>query len=252
MCGDPIAVLSDIHGNRRALEAVLAEIERRRILRLVNLGDSLYGPFDPRPVADRLVELRVPTVSGNEDRVLVLPDQAPRTAAAPLSRAARFTLARLDAEHLAWLRALPRTAVVGDSFLCHGAPSDDETYLLSAVVSGSLAVRPSVDVEALLEGITQPLVLCGHDHTPRALTVAGRLVVNPGSVGCPAYTHDVPAPHAVKNGSSHARFAVVTPVCGGFAAEWVAVPYDAAGAAAEARANGFADWGTWIATGRAA
>jgi len=61
-CG-PIAVLSDIHGNVRALDAVLAEIARRGIRRVVNLGDCLYGPFDPRPAAERLMAFAAPTVS---------------------------------------------------------------------------------------------------------------------------------------------------------------------------------------------
>jgi predicted phosphodiesterase len=43
----PVAVLSDIHGNRWALEAVLDDISRRGIRDMVNLGDSLYGPLDP-------------------------------------------------------------------------------------------------------------------------------------------------------------------------------------------------------------
>jgi predicted phosphodiesterase len=116
---ETVAVLSDIHGNARALDAVLAEIARRGVRRIVHLGDCLYGPFDPRPVAERLMELGIPGVSGNEDRVLL--DQEPK------SKAARFTQAQLGAHHLAWLASLPRTMEFGTALLCHGTPTDDTT-----------------------------------------------------------------------------------------------------------------------------
>jgi predicted phosphodiesterase len=240
---EPIAILSDIHGNLRALDAVLAEIERRGVRRIVNLGDCLYGPFDPRPAADRLIALGLPTVSGNEDRVLL--------GEHPLSRTAALTRARLTPSHVAWIGSLPRTAVVAGMFLCHGTPTDDETYLLSSVSAGALTLRASSEIDALVGSISQRILLCGHDHTPRVVEAGGRLLVNPGSVGCPAYTHDVPEAHVVENGSAHARFALIFPAAHGVSVESIGVAYDAPAAAAEARANGFADWATWIAAGRA-
>ena len=67
----PIAVLADIHGNRWALEAVLEDIRRRGIREMVNLGDCLYGPLDPAGTARLLLELDMPAVRGNEDRILL-------------------------------------------------------------------------------------------------------------------------------------------------------------------------------------
>jgi predicted phosphodiesterase len=247
---EPIAVLSDIHGNVRALDAVLGEIARRGIRRVVNLGDCLYGPFDPRPAAERLMGLDIPTVSGNEDRVLVGTDSASRTAAPPLSRVAKFTRARLEPRHFAWLASLPLTTTDGDALLCHGTPTDDTVYLLSRVSAGALAMRSGGEIDALLGSVAQRLVLCGHDHTQRLAVRGEQVIVNPGSAGCPAYVDDAPEDHVVENGSSHARFAVVHPGSGFHAAEWLAVPYDAPRAAAEARANGFPEWAMWIATGR--
>ncbi len=66
-----LAVISDIHGNRWALEAVLEDIERRGVRETVNLGDSLYGPLDPAGTAQILLQLNQPTVRGNEDRIIV-------------------------------------------------------------------------------------------------------------------------------------------------------------------------------------
>ena len=80
MSRNRIAVLSDIHGNIRALDAVLDDIARRRIDRIANLGDCLYGPFDPVPVAERLL---VEASGGG-----------------PVSRTACFTLERLSETHL--------------------------------------------------------------------------------------------------------------------------------------------------------
>lgn len=52
-----IAVISDIHGNSFALEAVKVDIERRRVDRVVNVGDSVFGPLDPAGTADQLLEM---------------------------------------------------------------------------------------------------------------------------------------------------------------------------------------------------
>ena len=66
-----VAVISDVHGNRWALAAVLEDIDRRGIRDIVNLGDSLYGPLAPAETAEILLGLDLPTVRGNEDRLIV-------------------------------------------------------------------------------------------------------------------------------------------------------------------------------------
>jgi len=244
---DPrLAVLSDIHGNARALEAVLADIARRKIERIVNLGDCLYGPFDPRPAADRLLGTDWPTVSGNEDRCLV------EQTALAASATARFTRRWLHVEHVTWLEALPRTRRIGDGLAFHGQPDDDTAYLLTRP-DGTGRVRRATDaeIERGLDGISERLILCGHDHIPRTVRLAdGRTIVDPGSVGCPAYTEDHPVPHAVESVAPHARYAIVRVGPVGIDVEHVAVPYDWNEAAQEAAANGFPDWARWIATGR--
>ena len=251
--GEPVAILSDVHGNVRALDCVLDDVARRRIRRIVNLGDCLYGPFDPRPAADRLMGLDIPTVSGNEDRIL-LDAGFPLSQAAgrSLTRTARFTRERLEPRHLAWIASLPLTTTVEDALLCHGTPTDDTVYLLSRVSAGVLALRTGEELDSLLDAVAERLVFCGHDHTQRLAVRGEKLIVNPGSVGCPAYADDVPEAHIVESGSPHARFAIVRSSAGGaLSVEWVAVPYDAEAAADEALANGFPDWASWIATGRA-
>jgi len=248
MISEPIAVLSDIHGNARALEAVLADVRRRGIRQWVNLGDCLYGPFDPLPAAERLLELGIPTVAGNEDRVLI-----EGAGGAPVSETARFTIDRLERRHLDWLAALPRVERVGGIVLFHGTPEDDTVYLLTGPRGGRLVARSADAISSLLGDVEERTVLCGHDHTPAAVRLDdGRTIVNPGSVGCPAYTDDEPAPHVVESGSTDARYAIVVRADDGVRTDLVSVSYDSGAAADEAVANGFPTWALWVRTGRVA
>jgi len=65
-----IAVISDIHGNVAALDAVLADIASRQVDQIVNLGDICSGGLFPRETADRLMILGLPTIRGNHERQL--------------------------------------------------------------------------------------------------------------------------------------------------------------------------------------
>ena len=95
-------------------------------------------------------------------------------------------------------------------------------------------------------------MLCGHSHLPHTLlTPRGRQVVNPGSVGLPAYRDDSPCPHAMEAGSPHARYAIVELTAAGWRVEEIAVPYGWEAAARTAAANGRPDWAGWLRTGRA-
>lgn len=241
-----LAALSDIHGNERALDAVLVDIESRGINDIVNLGDCAYGPFNPTAVLNTLIDRRIRTVSGNDDRILV------ETARGmPHSRTATFCAQRLNRSHVEWLANLPLTMYVHEGFLFHGLPEDDTRYLLTAVEESTIRQRDPREVEQLLATHRHSLILCGHDHTPRVVILeTGNRVINPGSVGCPAYTDDNPREHVVENGSPHARYAIVDTSDNSACAELVTVVYDWDAAAEEAAANGFPDWAVWLRTGR--
>ena len=71
-----IAAVSDIHGNLFALDAVLADIERRAVDLIVNLGDIVSGPLLPSGTAQRLMALRLPTIRGNHERQVLTLDPA--------------------------------------------------------------------------------------------------------------------------------------------------------------------------------
>lgn len=249
MHDSPVAVLADIHGNRWALESVLEDIRRRGIRDMVNLGDSLYGPLDPAGTARILLELGMPAVSGNEDRILL--DEAGRH---PDSPSLPYVQARLQPEHIRWLRALPMTAVVHDDFfLCHGTPRRDNEYLAREVTPAACRLLSAAAIALKLDSVVQPVVLYGHDHLPALLSLPdGRQLVNPGSVGLPAYRDDLPFPHVMEAGSPHARYAIIAGTPAGPMVEHVAVAYDWGSAAATAEENGRPDWAIALRSGFAA
>jgi len=242
-----VAVISDVHGNRWALEAVLADVRGRAVDAILDLGDSLYGPLDPGGTAELFIAHGIAGVRGNEDRI-VLEEPQPDDSAT-----LRYTRSCLSAEQVAWLAALNRTRQWhGRLLCCHGTPERDDAYLLETLTKGQVLVATSAELAARLGGVRAAVVLCGHSHVPRAVALpGGRLIVNPGSVGLPAYRDDAPVPHAMEAGSPHARFALVERTEGGWRVEHVAVPYDWEAASRAAAANGRADWAEWLVTGRA-
>src|SRR5881296_184999 len=104
-----LAAIADIHGNTWALDAVLEDIRRRGIERVVNLGDSVYGSLDPAGAAERLMAPQIVSISGNQDRIVF--DQS---AAIRRSRDHQFVASRMSAAQLDWLQAQPPTLVIGD------------------------------------------------------------------------------------------------------------------------------------------
>jgi len=243
----PVAVISDVHGNRWALEAVLEDIELRGVRDILNLGDCVYGPLDPAGTADMLIGLDIPTVRGNEDRIIVEQEREED------STALRMVRERLLANHAQWPASLPLTTTAYDDFfLCHGTPQRDDEYLLWEVNPAGERRKTEVELRAGLPALKSPVLLCGHDHVPAEIRFPdGRIIVNPGSVGLPGYTDDVPYVHHMENGTPHARYSIIFPEVTGRRVENIIVAYDWHTAAETARANGRADWAMWLATGRA-
>ena len=243
----PIVVIADIHGNIWALEAVLEDIKRRSITTVVNLGDHVCSPMAPAATIERIMREPMINISGNEDRCLFLPPEQ----AAQFS-SYHFVRSQLTTEQLAWLEALPSTTIVGDIFCCHGTPDSDSTYLLETVTEHGVFLKSNEGIYPYLKGNTSAVILCGHSHILRTVWLPdGRLVVNPGSVGWPAYTDDTPYPHVIETGSPHARYAILDQLDNG---RWnvmhITLAYDWAQAAAACRQNGREDWEHWIETGR--
>ncbi|MEW5871024.1 MAG: metallophosphoesterase family protein [Chloroflexota bacterium] len=246
--GGKLAILADIHGNLWALEAVLADLETRQVHTLLNLGDTLYGPLAPTETARRLMALNLIHIQGNEDRLIVQPPAEPARSAT-----LRYVLKELPGECLSWLASHPRTQVVANTlFACHGTPGSDSTYLLEEVSPDGVHLSAPQTIAERLAGVSQSLIACGHSHCPNVFSLPdGKTIVNPGSVGLPAYSDDLPHFHKMETGSPHARYALVEPSAQGWQVEHIAVPYAWEQAAAAAAANGRRDWAGWLSSGRA-
>lgn len=230
-----IAVISDIHGNRLALEAVLDDISRHKVDGIFNLGDLVSGPLEPSWVADILIDIDIPTIRGNHERELI--EKAPDA----LGKVDRFAQSQMEARHRGWINALPPTlAILDDIFLCHGTPTSDSDPWLDAWWDGRTVTTPDEStVAAKAEGFDYPVILCGHTHIPRAVRLRdGRLIVNPGAVGL-----------QVNHGSPDARYATIELRDGKYYPSFHAVPYDHFAAARLAEANGFPQWREALVTG---
>lgn len=180
----PVALISDVHGNLEALEAVLAELERRGIHELYVAGDLLLGGAAPLDVWRRLMQVKAHCVRGPSDLALVRIDP---TSLIPMDEAQRTrwesfadTRRKLGDVVLHQLAHLPerlRVALMDgrELLVVHGSPSDP-----TEPISHDL---DDEEVEALLGNDAADIVACGGTHVPFERTVGEVQVVNVGSVG---------------------------------------------------------------------
>jgi predicted phosphodiesterase len=241
-----LAVISDIHGNLVALEAVLADIKARGVDTTVNLGDCVTSPLWPRETFEALQSLRLPTVRGNHDRwIEEFPDDK-------LSPAGLFARNALTAEQRRTLHSLPARLQLDDGILaCHGTPTDDMTLLLEEALDDGRYVpaRREVLASRLASEPGARVVLCGHSHRQAVVQGPGEcLVLNPGSVGCPVFA-DIPFAANLEHRSPHARYAILTKRPRGWQVELLALDYDWEAASARALANGRPEWAQAMRTG---
>ena len=239
-----LGVIADIHGNLPALEAVMARIAELSLDLVVNLGDCASGPLWPRETTRLLRESAFQHVRGNHDRALGA------TSAAGLGRSDGFAWQELTPDDRAWLAGLPFSLTLSGALCIHASPASDEAYLIDTVSSAQLIAASHAEIAVRLQSMAPGLVLCGHSHQPRVVRLdSGTLIVNPGSVGCPAYEDPEPPAHVSESGSPHARFAVVTIADDTIAVEHHAITYDWACAARRACDNGRPDWAHALLTG---
>lgn len=240
-----VAVISDIHGNALALEAVLADIDRHGVEKILNLGDHFAGPIDPRRTADILAGLDMVAITGNTDRYLMEGDHD------DIDESEDWILGQVKGRPLEWLKTLPETAVYGDAiFMSHGSPRSDETYWLDREAGkGHMRVATHGEVEAELPRQRLPVYCCGHTHVARVVTLAdGTVVFNPGSVGRPSFTMD--DPESAGRLSPAAAYAIVAESAGKWHVDLRQVAYDNMAASALARAHGSTNWAADLARGR--
>lgn len=187
-----LGVIADVHGNRRALQAVLDRLASIGVDRLVCAGDVVgWGP-DPNACIDLLAEADALVVAGNHD--LIVADLLGDDRCSQLARDTQaWTRAALRDDARAWLAALPRQARVGPVVVAHGSLDDPEEYVRSEV-RATEQLRQMQQLDPLAR-----LLVLGHTHHPWVLAeglgtrtrstpaqVSTRGVphlLNPGSVG---------------------------------------------------------------------
>jgi predicted phosphodiesterase len=211
------AVISDVHGNAFALEAVLRELRAAAPDLVVNLGDQVEGSADPARAEALQADLGALEVRGNNEEKLW-----PGGRRSPIARKyGDWLAAQVDAADLARLAALPLTAraLDGTLFACHGTPTSAWDSLLwnwqpDGTGGGFYRAREPRELCALVDPLLAQVVVCGHTHRPGATRVGDTLVVNAGAVSDQV------------DGDPRARWTLLTRGPGGWAAEFRAVAYD--------------------------
>jgi diadenosine tetraphosphatase ApaH/serine/threonine PP2A family protein phosphatase len=230
-----IAVLSDVHANLEALEAVLADAKERGAEGHWGLGDIVGYGADPDAVVERMREIGGPAVAGNHDWAacgLVSTRQFNRQAAL----AAHWTARTMKAENLEWLKDLPLIERIDGTLIVHATPSEPAAWHYCMQVEDALDE---------MESYSENLCLIGHSHVPGAFerhddevryTRAEEIVlhegrqymVNVGSVGQP------------RDGDKRAAYLLFDTVERRL--RHVRVPYDIASAQRKILAAGLPPW----------
>jgi len=212
-----VTIFSDIHANLPALEAVLADMDRRGLNHRYCLGDLVgYGTF-PNEVTAAIRRLGIPTIQGNYDEGVGNNSSecgcAYKDAAAKAlgDRSIAWTNEHATDENKAFLRQLPGqiSLRLGDLrvALVHGSPRKINEYLYEN--------RPDSSLERLLDLAEADVLVCGHTHLPyHRVLPSGRHIINDGSVGKP------------KDGDPRACYVILEAEGRDLKAQFIRVPYD--------------------------
>jgi predicted phosphodiesterase len=182
-----LAVVSDIHGNLTALEAVISDLERRGVERLSHGGDLALVGCQGAEVIDTVRELGWPGVVGNTDELLWRPDQhevqlqrAPKLAeqlGVLFNQYAPATRALIGEERMGWLRRLPDEHAEDGLGVLHASPED--------LWQAPMPDADDTELIATYAPCEARLVVYGHIHRPYVRTLGRFTVANSGSVGSP-------------------------------------------------------------------
>jgi predicted phosphodiesterase len=183
-----IAIISDIHGNRTAFEAVLKDLRLTSPDLILHGGDLPHGGASPAGIVDRIRDLGWQGVVGNTDEMLFNPGSltefAKQTPAmqpllAAIQEMADATREALGEERIAWLRGLPRVRIHGSMALVHASP--ESTWRSPGADASDL------ELESVYSPLGQPIAIYAHIHHSYIRCVSEKIVANTGSV---SLSHD--------------------------------------------------------------
>jgi predicted phosphodiesterase len=178
-----IAIVSDIHGNLTAFEAVLQDLRETSPDLIFHLGDLADAGSSPVEIMDRIRELGWAGVVGNTDEMLAMPEtleefagqsKAPASLWAVVREMAAFTRAALGEERIAWLRSLPQIHTHGPVALVHASPESRW--------KAPLPEATDAELDAVYSPLGHAVVVYGHIHRSFVRSVSNMLVINTGSV----------------------------------------------------------------------
>lgn len=178
-----VAIVSDIHGNLAAFEAVLADLRDTAPDLIYHGGDIPHGGSSPAEVVDRIRDLAWPGVLGNTDEMLFRPESltdffAPlpqfQKLCDTIAEMADFTRAALGEARIDYLRSLPLVQTHDSFALVHASPA-------SCWRSPTQAATDQ-DLETAYAPLSRPVAVYGHIHVPFVRNLSSITVVNTGSV----------------------------------------------------------------------
>jgi putative phosphoesterase len=215
-----LALISDIHGNACALDAVAADIQREGVEHLVCLGDVASGP-QPRQCIARVRELGCPAVAGNADEELITGDLeslADQPDHDKLTDLVSWAADQLTEGDVATLRSYQPTVSfsLGEvKLLCyHGSPRSNHEAVAMSTPEEALA-KIFVATDAVL-------LVGGHTHVQMLRRWRDRLIINPGSIGLPFYLDSSGREH----NPAFAEWAMVTAERGRLSVDFRRTPFD--------------------------
>jgi predicted phosphodiesterase len=232
-----IALISDIHVNLPALEAVYHSIKDKNIIELYNLGDSLYGPLWPEETAKFLIENSIKSISGNEDKDLLEKTNKNETE--------KYTISQISELSISWLKILPDYYENDYITLFHGSPNDNSKYFLEKIIEKNIILKTNEEMLKNIGNIKTKYIGFGHSHLERILTIGEQVLINAGSVGLPAYSDENPD-HKMETYNNFAKYIIID----NESIEIMYIPYDYKASSKRAKENNRNDWSYYIENGR--
>jgi putative phosphoesterase len=221
-----IAVISDMHGNDLAFEAVEADIKNQKVDQVVCLGDAVQGGPQPAEVVQRLRQLNCPVVMGNADAWLVSGKETADEGIPPerlkkMGEVRLWSLSKLTEDDIDFIAKFQPTVTIrlenGLDLLCfHGSPTSFDDILLPAA--------PEAEFQKFLGAYSKHILTGGHTHAQQIRRVGDLFFFNPGSVGF-AYSHNQPAENF--HADPWAEYAVLSAANRQVGVEFRRVPFDA-------------------------
>ncbi|WP_099304227.1 metallophosphoesterase family protein [Bacillus sp. Marseille-P3800] len=171
-----IAAIYDIHGNYRALEAVLKDIKNEKVDKVIVGGDLAWGP-QPKKVIDKLFSYKdeFTFIMGNSDREIFEQYKEPKNVENMVGELNQWCVEQLTIEQLEWLGSFQFSHIEGDNLFIHGSPqSDTEAIRIDT---------PEYEVYTMVKDEIQHVIICGHTHIQFEREILSKKVINAGSVG---------------------------------------------------------------------